>query len=104
MLLVIGVFLVQKNTFGLSSNTRLSGNTALGHAFSFRQLDPAMFQTAIRQTQRWGPVSVSGPSAWDLWWTKYHLDSFLTAYFSFPVLLSFHQWSICILLFIAVTT
>jgi len=52
MRLVIGEFLVQKNTFGLSSNTRPSGNTALGHVFSFRQLDPAMFQTAIRQTQR----------------------------------------------------
>ena len=53
--LAICEFFVQKNTFGLSSKTRHSGNTALGHAFSFRQLDRAMVQTAIIPTHRWGP-------------------------------------------------
>jgi hypothetical protein len=53
--LAIGEFFVQKKTFGLSSKTRHSGNTALGHAFSFRQLDHTMVQTAIRLTHCWGP-------------------------------------------------
>jgi hypothetical protein len=46
--LAIGEYFIQKNIFGLSSKTRHSGNTALDHAFSFRQLDRAVVQTAIR--------------------------------------------------------
>ena len=50
--LAIGEYFVQKNIFGLSSKARHSGNTALGHAFSFRQLDRTVVQTAIHQTNR----------------------------------------------------
>jgi hypothetical protein len=31
---------------------------------------------------------------WDLWWTKWHLDRFLSEYFGFPLSISFHQCSI----------
>jgi hypothetical protein len=40
----IGEYFVQKYTFGHSSKTRHSGNTALGHAFSFRQVDLPWFR------------------------------------------------------------
>jgi len=42
--LAIGECFVQKYTFGHSNKTRHSGNTALGHAFSFRQLELPWFR------------------------------------------------------------
>jgi hypothetical protein len=35
-----------------------------------------------------------GQSMWDLWWTKWHWDRFISEYFSFPLPISFHQCSI----------
>jgi hypothetical protein len=31
---------------------------------------------------------------WDLWWTKWHWDSFSPEYFGFPLSISFHRCSI----------
>jgi len=33
-------------------------------------------------------------SMWDLWWTEWHWDKFLSYYISFPLSLSFHQRSV----------
>jgi hypothetical protein len=35
--------------------------------------------------RRGGPVSVPDQTVWDLWWTKWHQDSFFSEYFSFSV-------------------
>jgi hypothetical protein len=42
---------------------------------------------------------------WDLWWTKWHWDKFLSNFFGFPLSISFHRcspklissggWTIC---------
>jgi hypothetical protein len=37
-----------------------------------------------------GQGSVAMHSVWNLWWTKWHWDRFLSRYFGFPVLLSSH--------------
>jgi hypothetical protein len=33
---------------------------------------------------------------WDLWWTKWHWDSFLSEFFDFPPSISFHCGTILI--------
>jgi hypothetical protein len=40
-----------------------------------------------------GPGSRPGPSMWDLWWTKWHWDSFFSEFFGFPLSVSFHRRS-----------
>jgi hypothetical protein len=32
-----------------------------------------------------GPGSRPGQSMWDLWWTKWHSDRFLSEFFGFPL-------------------
>jgi hypothetical protein len=44
--------------------------------------------------------SMPGQSMWDLWWTKWHWDRFLSEYFSFPLSVSFHHCSILIFIYI----
>jgi hypothetical protein len=39
-------------------------------------------------------VRSGGQSMWDLWWTKWHWDSFFPEYFGFPLLVSLHRCSI----------
>jgi hypothetical protein len=45
-------------------------------------------------SHRGGPGSIPGRSMWDLWWTKWHWDRFLSEYFGFPLSISFHRFSI----------
>jgi hypothetical protein len=33
--------------------------------------------------------SITGQSVWDLWWRKWHLDRLFSAYFGFPLSVSF---------------
>jgi hypothetical protein len=33
---------------------------------------------------------------WDLWWTEWQVDTFISGSFSFPMSVSFHQYSIYI--------
>jgi len=45
------------------------------------------------------PDWVPDHSMWDLWWTKWHCDRFLSQYFCFPLSVSFHQRSIFIFIY-----
>ena len=44
------------------------------------------------------PVSIPGQSMWDLWWTKWHWERFLSETCSSPLSVSFRQCSIRILI------
>ena len=43
-----------------------------------------------------GPGSIPGQSMWDLWWTEFHWDRFVSKYSGLPLSVSFHQSSILI--------
>jgi hypothetical protein len=57
-------------------------------------------QTISRSaSHRGGPGSRPGQSVWDLWWTKWHWDTFFNEFFGFPLSVSsFHQRSILLYL------
>jgi hypothetical protein len=40
-----------------------------------------------------GLGSLQDQSMWDLWWTKWHWDRFLSEFFGFPLSISFHRRS-----------
>jgi hypothetical protein len=49
----------------------------------------SMFLIYILVSHRGGPGSRPGQSIWDLWWTKWHWDRFLSEFFGFY--LSYHS-------------
>jgi len=55
-------------------------------------------------SHRGGLSSIPGQSVWNLWWTKWHYDRFLSQHFGFPLSVSFHQWSILIIMFVIPVT
>jgi hypothetical protein len=57
------------------------------------------FQRMVQAVGLW-PRSTEArsiPHMWDLWWMKWNLDSFLSEFIGFNLLISFHQSAICVL-------
>jgi hypothetical protein len=44
-------------------------------------------------SHRVGPGSFPGQSVWDLWWTKWRWDRFLSVFFGFPLSIPFRRRS-----------
>ena len=67
---------------------------SLSHIFSEAQGDSHSRRPFYREV----PVSISGHSMWDLWWTKWHWDRFFSEYLVFPLSVSCHQSSLFVTL------